>query len=431
MYSKFGQSSTGQPQAAEYRRLMNDVDQLVQSIGRQEEDVPTIERLAHELAEQFASRTGLTGGRLYVNEGDEYRVWSTFGAAQDVERGLRVPASYLPLRRVLDEGWAYMRADDPRIDRALENRLGVDEFAAIELGAGEYVLAFDLEHPHNAELVIFALALIRRALDEQIRSVQRDAVLDEARRIQTSILPTSLPPFGDFEISGRSQPMEAVGGDFYDCIPLTDKILGLAIADVSGHGLPAALQVRDIYTGLRMGTGRDFKIVRTVERLNEIIHTSRGTGRFVSMFYGELEVDGTLIFVNAGHPPPFHMRADGTVRMLEKGGTVLGPFLSATYTRGYLTLEPGDLLVAYTDGVTESAPGACRQEPGGPLPSAFEEFGVERLVEEVRAIRHRSAREIVDTLFATIEEYTCGEAQRDDRTLAVIRRTPSEEAPDG
>ena len=84
-----------------------------------------------------------------------------------------------------------------------------------------------------------------------------------------------MPVYGDFEIYGQSQPMEKVGGDFYDYIPITDKILGLAIADVSGHGLPAALQVRDIYMGLRMGLARDFKIVRTVERLNSIIHQSR------------------------------------------------------------------------------------------------------------------------------------------------------------
>ncbi len=89
--------------------------------------------------------------------------------------------------------------------------------------------------------------------------------------------------------------MESVGGDFYDYIPITDKILGLAIADVSGHGLPAALQVRDIYMGLRMGMARDFKIVRTVERLNQIIHKSTLTSRFVSMFYGELERNGVLL----------------------------------------------------------------------------------------------------------------------------------------
>ena len=96
-----------------------------------------------------------------------------------------------------------------------------------------------------------------------------EGIFAEARKIQASILPRRVPDYGSFDIAGRSEPMEEVGGDFFDYIPVTDKILGLAIADVSGHGLPAALQVRDIYMGLRMGLARDFKIVRTVERMNK------------------------------------------------------------------------------------------------------------------------------------------------------------------
>jgi sigma-B regulation protein RsbU (phosphoserine phosphatase) len=396
-----------------FRRLMREVDQLAQSLEGSDEDVPTIQRLADALTKSFGRQTGLSGGRLYVRQGDDFLLWSVFGEAAEVRRGTRVPASYLPLRRVLDEGWAYIRSDDPTIDRELEGRLGVDEFAAIELGSGEYLLAFDLASPHDTEQVIFTLGLLRRTIDQQIRSVEMDAVLREARRIQNSIVPHQVPPFGDFEIVGRSQPMEAVGGDFYDCIPLTDKILGLAIADVSGHGLPAALQVRDIYMGLRMGTARDFKIVRTVERLNEIIHHSRGTGRFVSMFYGELEIDGTVIFVNAGHPPPFHLRSNGEIRMLEKGGTVLGPFSGATYTRGYLTMEPGDLLVAYTDGLIESSAGELGTSP---------EFGLERLIDLARDLRSHTAREILEQMFREVAEFSEESPQSDDRTLAVVKR---------
>ncbi|REJ82594.1 MAG: hypothetical protein DWQ36_00810 [Acidobacteria bacterium] len=403
----------GDATAERYRRLMREVDRLAQSLERGDEDVPTIQRLADALTKSFGRQTGLSGGRLYLREGDDFLLWSTFGDAQEVRRGTRVPESYLPLRRVLDEGWVYIRSDDPSIDRELEGRLGVDEFAAIELGGGEYLLAFDLVEPHDTDQVIFTLGLLRRTIDQQIRTAEMTTVLREARRIQNSIVPHSVPRFGDFEIVGRIEPMEAVGGDFYDCIPLTDKIVGLALADVSGHGLPAALQVRDIYMGLRMGTARDFKIVRTVERLNEIIHHSRGTGRFVAMFYGELEIDGTLIFVNAGHPPPFHLRADGSIRLLEKGGTVLGPFPGATYTRGYLTMEPGDLLVAYTDGLTESSDG----EPG-----SGEEFGLDRLVERVRDLRRLPAQEILERVFDEVREHTQGRPQTDDRTLALVKR---------
>src|SRR4029434_4486679 len=97
-------------------------------------------------------------------------------------------------------------------------------------------------------------------------------------------------------------PAELCVGDSRAFIPLSARRLGIAIADASGHGLPAALQVRDVYTGLRMAVERGFKIVRTVERLNRIIHESRLTTRFVSLFYGEIEDDGNMMYVNAGHP---------------------------------------------------------------------------------------------------------------------------------
>ena len=175
--------------------------------------------------------------------------------------------------------------------------------------------------------MLFSLGVLRYAINQKLRQERMEEVFEQARKIQASILPRRVPVYGAFELYGQSRPMEKVGGDFYDYIPITDKILGLAIADVSGHGLPAALQVRDIYMGLRMGLSRDFKIVRTVERLNTIIHKSTLTSRFVSMFYGELEPNGVFIYVNAGHPPPFHLAANGEVRFLDEGGAVLGPLL--------------------------------------------------------------------------------------------------------
>ena len=207
--------------------------------------------------------------------------------------------------------------------------------------------------------------------------------------------------------------MEEVGGDFFDYIPLTKKILGLAIADVSGHGLPAALQVRDIYMGLRMGLARDFKIVRTVERMNHIIHQSTLTSRFVSMFYGELELNGVFIYVNAGHPPPFHIAADGTVRYLEEGGPVLGPLPDATYERGFVIMKPGDMLVFYTDGICETQ---GRDENGRLLG----EYGVERLLEVAREHQGETAREVVDAIFASVEAFSRNAPPDDDRTVMVV-----------
>ena len=214
--------------------------------------------------------------------------------------------------------------------------------------------------------------------------------------------------------------METVGGDHFDFISLTDKVMGLAIADVSGHGLPAALQVRDIYMGLRMGLSRDFKIVRTVERLNEIINLSTLTSRFVSMVYGELESSGNFVYVNCGHPAPFRLAADGSVKLLERGGVVLGPIPDATYERGFVKVRPGDLLVLYTDGIIE----ATGLEGAGDL----EEFGLQRLIETARRHQSQSAKEVVAAIFDRLHEFTEGTAAEDDRTLVVVKRPPEEQA---
>jgi phosphoserine phosphatase RsbU/P len=162
--------------------------------------------------------------------------------------------------------------------------------------------------------------------------------------------------------------------------------------------------------GLRMGLGRDYKIVRTIERLNKIIHESILTSRFVSMFYGELELNGNFLYVNAGHPPPFHLSASGDVTFLEAGGVVLGPLADASYERGFVAVERGDLLVLYTDGIVEA-----RARGSG------DEYGIDRLVEVVRRFRLKPAEEIVDAVFADVSRFGEGGPAADDVTVVVVR----------
>jgi serine phosphatase RsbU (regulator of sigma subunit) len=361
----------------------------------------------------FRDELGIVGGRLYRRRGAQYALEGTFGAAKLVPEGLLVPVSYPAIVLLLEDGTVYMESSDPRLDKRLEELLGVERFAAIEVGEEQYILAFDVLPGYNRDDILISLAILRHSINQKIVRDRMQSIFDEARKIQASILPRRAPAYGDFDLDGRSDPVESVGGDFFDYIPVTDKILGLTIADVSGHGLPAALQVRDIYMGLRMGLARDFKIVRTVERMNGIIHRSTLTSRFVSMFYGELELNGVFIYVNAGHPPPFHLSADGKVEWLEQGGPVLGPLAEATYERGFVVMKPGDLLVFYTDGIIETA---GRPTPGGPV----EEYGTERLVQVARAARTRSAHEIVERMFQSVEEFSHSKPANDDRTIMVV-----------
>ncbi len=397
---------------------MKKVERFVAAVEEKEDLAASIHGAANAILLAFREELGITGGRLYHREGKDYVLQATFPDAKPVT-GVRIPRSYRPIELVLEEGALYMTLDDPGVDRDLEATLGVQQFAVIELAEEEYLIAFDVIPGTDRESVLFSLGILRHVINQKIQAERVAGMFAEARKIQASILPKRSPRHGNYQLAGHSVPMETVGGDFYDFIQLNEKILGIAIADVSGHGLPAALQVRDIYTGLRMGMARDFKIVRTVERLNGIIHESTLTSRFVSMFYGELEQKGLFIYVNAGHPPPFRLRArDGGVDFMEAGGPVLGPLPNTTYERGFVTMEPGDVIVLYTDGIVETL-GQDRE--GAPVG----ELGVERLIEAVRVARHRTAGEIVAAVFEAVEVFAAGREVADDRTVVVVRYPPT------
>jgi serine phosphatase RsbU (regulator of sigma subunit) len=395
-----------------YRALMRKVEQLVAELERVDDVGAVVRSLIETLIVKFRAELGIYGGRLYRRQGDDYVVQATFGQAKSVQ-GLKIPLSYPPIEVLLEQGAVVMDADDSRADLRVEGLLGAQRFAAIEVGDEDYILAFDVEAGHHKDDILFSLGILRHSLNQAIRRGRMQGIFEEARKIQASILPRRAPSYGRFDLVGRSEPMESVGGDFFDYIPVTEKILGLAIADVSGHGLPAALQVRDIYMGLRMGLARDFKIIRTVERMNRIIHQSTLTSRFVSLFYGELELNGVFIYVNAGHPPPFHLKADGTYQLMEEGGPVLGPLEQASYERGFVILKPGDMVVFYTDGICE----AHGREADD---MTFEEYGLDRLIQVARENRGRPAQVIVDAVFESVDAFVEGAAPEDDRTVMVV-----------
>ena len=408
-----GPSSGPKPSTStDFRALLRRVEEVVQHIESTEDKVP-IHSIVDEIITRLRGELGIYGGRLYERNGEDYLLRATFPNAKEVEQLIRIPRTYPPIELCLMQGIVYMEAEDPSLDRELEATLGVQEFAAVEIGSERYILGFNLEPGHQRDGIISSLGVVRHAINQKLRDFQIADIFRQAKQIQSSILPKSSPRHGPYDIAGRSDSLDSVGGDLFDYIPITDKILGLAIADASGHGFPAALQVRDVYMGLRMGMARDFKIVRTVERLNQIIHESKLTSRFVSLFYGELEATGLFIYVNAGHPAPFHISADGKVTHLGEGGPILGPLRHATYDRGVVKMNPGDVLVIYTDGLTETH---LKVDTTGD----FEEYGVDRLIEVTRAHQGRKASEIIEAIFRAVDEWSGGISAEDDRTAVVV-----------
>jgi len=273
------------------------------------------------------------------------------------------------------------------------------------------VLMFVLAEGWPREELDFTLNTIRAALGSRLMEERVRGTLEQAAEIQQSLLVEEPPPFPGFELAARSRPAEEVGGDFFDFAVFDEEsMLGLAIGDASGHGLPAALLVRDVVTGLRMGLEKDLKITHVFTKLNRVIHRSTLSSRFISVFYGELEQNGNLIYVNAGHQPPLVFSAE-KVAELTTGGTVIGPLPEVRFHRGVAHLDPGDLLVMCTDGILE------RRSRDGTF------FGEERLRELVRARRSASAADLMAAIFEAAEAFGAGRAWEDDATVVVVRRT--------
>src|SRR3954454_21953482 len=395
----------------DYKRLLTQVERTLEQIEAAESTRFTIEQIGEAIATNFRDELGITGGRIYeINDENSYELVGRFGVSHDGPLGISVPRDYKPIELVLENGVVVMDPNDPGVDPILESKLGAHRFAAVAAGDNHsHILGFDVAPNLSREDILFSLNLIRYTMNQRLRADRYQSLIDEAQRIQQSILPQRVPQYAGFDIWGKTLPAAVVSGDFYDFIPISDNILGLAIADGSGHGLPAALVVRDIYMGLRMATDRDFKIVRTMEKLNHIIHRSRLTTKFVSLFYGELETGGILIYSNAGHNYPFHLKGN-RIDLLKNGGPVLGPTPDATYTRGFAKLDPGDLLCLYSDGIIEAHD---RND---------NEFGLERLRRVVKANRTRSAQEIVLEVLAKVKKWR--PVAEDDKTIVIVKAVP-------
>ena len=252
------------------------------------------------------------------------------------------------------------------------------------------------------------LSSLQYAVRQHRQRHELENLVEQARAIQTSLLPAGPVTFAGYDLAAVSLPAQRVGGDVYDLIELDPETLAIAVADASGHGLAAALQARDVITGLRMGVERDLKITRTIEKLNRVIHRSGLVTRFVSMVFGELESNGNFAYINAGHPPPLLADEHG-IHALSVGGMLLGPNPHATYKLGFAHVDRGAALVMYTDGVIEH-----RSESG----EMFGVAGVRRWLTDCRGTRAEPAlAELIDRL----REFAPGRFE-DDVTVVYVRR---------
>lgn len=397
-----------------YRKLEDILRQIDEEEGLESMLTGILSRVAEQVIDEDSP---LASGRLYRRDGSDYVIVRSFGAKGKDLVGERVAATY-PVFDQLDTNTVnYFFPGDEHYDREVEGRLGVEGFAAFYLGRDrQYVAAFGIDKGADLAEAMLTLNALRYAITHRLKEISLEGQLREARDIQLSLLPREFPEVAGYDIAGESIPAEQVGGDILDLIEVAPKVLGIAVGDASGHGLPAALQARDVVTGLRMGVEKDLKITAVMRRLNRVIHRSGLTSRFVSLLYAELEHEGNLTWANAGHDPGLLLRADGSVDRLNSTGIVMGPLADVEYSRRMLNVEPGDTLVLYSDGVVERR----GQEHD-------DEFGLDRLVAEVRdgVDAGLSSREIIERILERIRAFGGGAALADDVTLLVIRRRPA------
>jgi serine phosphatase RsbU (regulator of sigma subunit) len=245
--------------------------------------------------------------------------------------------------------------------------------------------------------------------DRQRRRAEHE--LSIAHKIQQDLLPRE--PFEQEQVSlwGINLPCFAIGGDYFDYFTTPDGRIAIAVGDVSGKGVPAALLMSNIQAILRTECSRGGKVTEVLENANKLLMDSiAGSNKFITFFFASMDPKTHHVsYSNAGHNPPLVVRADGTLQKLETGGLLLGIFPIATYDEGELTLEPGDSLIMFTDGVTEAEDRAKNQ------------YGDEKFEEFVVTLRHLSARGIGERVRDEILELSKGTHPVDDLTVVVVK----------
>jgi serine phosphatase RsbU (regulator of sigma subunit) len=336
-------------------------------------------------------------------------------------------------RSVIDEvvtnGKSVLTSDaqaDPRFAGGTVMLQGVRSVLAVPLGVGANVFGIIYADSPLAEgrftedhlkvlTTLASVAAIRvenaRLTEEQMERERLEREQQVASEIQQRFLPASAPIVAGYELQGISFPCYEIGGDYYDFIHREDGKLVVALGDVSGKGTAAALLMSSLHAAVHAQADIHNSLAKTIGAVNRYLVESIPANRFVTLFYAELDPkNGALAFLNAGHNPPLIVHAGGTMEQLAAGGLPLGIMPNADFREGNTKLHPGDVLVIYSDGVSEAT------NPAG------EEFGPTRLYEVVARNLDASAGGIRDRIESALTKFCQGTPAADDITLVICKR---------
>ncbi|MDP4115979.1 MAG: SpoIIE family protein phosphatase [Bacteroidota bacterium] len=268
----------------------------------------------------------------------------------------------------------------------------------------------DVEYIYSAGSIAIISLENRRLFKEEIEKQKMEEELEIARDIQKNLLPHQIPEFRNIEVAATNISSKQVGGDFYDIIPLSDHSFCAAIADVSGKGVPAALLMANLQAFLKIICKHGMQLVEATALINDLITENTMDGKFITYFWGIFDDNNrTFQYVNAGHNPPLLIR-DGKITYLKKGGIILGvmktftPYLSET-----IQLEKDDVIVLFTDGITEAKN------------INDDEFSDEKLETLALNLSGFSPDRILEYIKESVQEFSVGTHQSDDITLMVLK----------
>ena len=284
----------------------------------------------------------------------------------------------------------------------LGDRVGGESFDRSELEYLSALAKITISEIENARL-----------FGEMVEKQRIEKELTLAKTIQQGLLPKLIPTIPCYDISAINESSQQVGGDYYDIIPLSPHEYVLAIGDVAGKGIPAALLMANVQAALRTIAPLRLQLPDATTRINSLIYGNTDIDKFITFFWGLLDTEThTFEYVNAGHNPPYLLRNDGTVETLSEGGLILGILdPPPPYSSGIVLLEPGDTIVGYTDGVNEA------------MSSEMVEFGDDRFLELLEDCRDLDALSTITRVRDEIVEYARGAPQSDDITMLVAKRT--------
>ncbi|GAC1402390.1 MAG: hypothetical protein NVSMB56_17380 [Pyrinomonadaceae bacterium] len=369
-------------------------------------------------------------GRLSDNEPHEdLRVKVARARGEDGNVG-EVRISRKVIEEVVAQGRSVLTSDAQHDPRYMSNTMtlqGIRSVLAVPLGVGEKIFGMiyadsplvetNFNEDHLKVLTTLgSVAAIRvenaRLLEQQFARERMERELQLAREIQQRFQPMSAPKIAGYELQGISFPCYEIGGDYYDFIKRCNENTVIALGDVSGKGTAAALLMSSLHAAVHAQCGTNASITDAITAVNNYLADNTPANRFVTLFYAELDpLAHVLRFINAGHNPPLIARAEnGTVEQLVSGGLPLGIIPNTNYLEGHITLQSGDLLVIYSDGVTET------QNPEG------EEFGMVRLSDVLTRNINESAARVRDRIEDAITKFAQGTPSVDDITLVIVKR---------